>query len=440
MRRVGLIALLAALLSWTALVPLRPVALVLGAAAAERDLGSATPESVGVSAERLQRLDAAMKRFVDDARLAGVVTMLARRGKIVDVNTFGRKDATRADAMARDSIFRIYSMSKPITGIAMMLLYEEGKWRLDDPISRHIPEFGKLKVFTGDDGAGGMKTEDAARPMTMRELMTHSGGLAYGLGTANPVDRQYREMKVLDSSLPLQNMIDAMAKIPLLSQPGTRYSYSAAVDVQGYLVEKLSGQSFADFLQQRVFAPLGMKDTAFYVPKEKMGRLARIHTEDPAGGPLRLTDNRGALAGSGVSPDETVPPKGASGGAGLYSTIDDYMRFCQMLLDGGQLNGVRLLAPRTAEMIRSNHLRPEPLATMRAGTGWGMDFAVVMDPAAAGEPYSKGVFYWAGAAGTWFWIDPALDFAFVGMIQHSGRAIQEVQGVSRNLVYQAIMN
>ncbi len=423
----------------TSAAPLRP-AHIAAVVADARDLSSAQPDSMGVSSDRLQRLDAVMKRFVDDRRVAGVVTMLARHGKVVDVNSFGRKDITAADPIDRDSIFRIYSMSKPITGVAMMLLYEEGKWRLDDPVSRFIPSFTKLQVFAGEEPGGGIKIEPAARSMTMRELMTHSGGLAYGLTTTNAVTRQYRDMKVLDSSLPLQNMIDGVAKIPLLYQPGTRWAYSIAVDVQGYLVEKLSGMPFADFLQQRVFDPLGMKDTAFYVPREKMSRVAHVHTQDPEGSALRLADNRGVVTGSGVSADETVPPKGASGGGGLYSTIDDYMRFSQMLLDRGQLNGVRLLAPRTVEMIRDNHLRPEPLATFRPGTGWGMDFAVVMDPAQAGEPYSKGVIYWAGAAGTWFWIDPVSDFVFVGMIQHLGATGNEMQGVSRNLVYQALMN
>ena len=395
------------------------------------DLAAAPPESVGVSSERLKRLDAALKRLVDEGRLAGVVSLLARHGKIVHFSAAGKKDIRQPDALQKDSIFRIYSMTKPVTGVAMMMLYEEGKWRLEDPVSRYIPELSKLKVHAGENADGTPKLDDARRAMTMRELMTHTGGLAYGLGAANPVDRMYRETRVLDSSRPLQDMIDGLAKLPLLAQPGTRWSYSIAVDIQGYLVEKLSGQPFDEFLRARIFQPLGMKDTGFFVPKEKLARLALVHGEDPAGKLTAPDESRG---------DPTVKPLGPSGGGGLFSTAEDYLRFCQMLLNGGQLNGTRLLSPRTVTMMRTNHVQPEPLKTMRPGTGWGMDFSVVMDAAAAGEPYSDGAYHWYGIAGTWFWIDPLADFTFIGMMQHSNlRSAGEVHGLSRNLVYQAIV-
>ena len=223
-----------------------------------------------------------MKRLVDDKQVASLVTLVERHGKVVDFNAHGQLDVRKSDGAQKDSIFRIYSMSKPVTSVwplAMMILYsEEGKWQLNDPVSRYIPEFARLKVYTGKNDDGTPKLEDARRSMTMRELMTHTAGLGYVLSPNNPVDKMIIDQKVLDAGAPLQNMIDGLAKTPLLAQPGTRWSYSIAVDVQGYLVEKFSGQPFGEFARKRVFEPLGMKDTAFYVPQDKLARLALVHT------------------------------------------------------------------------------------------------------------------------------------------------------------------
>jgi CubicO group peptidase (beta-lactamase class C family) len=398
-----------------------------------RDLAVATPESVGVSSERLKRLDAGMQGLVTDGRLAGAVTLLTRHGKTVHVGVHGVKDIRSGAAMSRDAIFRIYSMTKPVTGVAMLMLYEEGKWRLEDPVSRFIPEFAKLKVWVGENPDGTPKLEDARRPMTMRELMTHSGGLAYGLVGGHAVDKLYLKAGVLDPRQPLQTLVDTIAGLPLVAQPGTRWSYSVAVDVQGYLVEKLSGQSFADFLRTRLFEPLKMSDTGFFVPKEKLSRLALIHGEDASGKLTAPDDSRG---------DPTQVPAAAFGGHGLFSTAADYARFCEMILGGGELGGSRILAPRTVEMWRTNHLPADLLKTVRAGSGWGLGPQVVMDAAAFGEPYSDGAANWWGIGGTWFWIDPVRDFAFVGMIQQSGRTllgVTQIHGLSRNLVYQSIL-
>jgi CubicO group peptidase (beta-lactamase class C family) len=395
-----------------------------------RDLGVATPESVGVSTERVHRIEAAMKKLVDDKQVAGLVTLLERHGKVVAFNAVGQKDVRKADPVQKDSIFRIYSMTKPLTGLAMMMLYEEGKWRIDDPVARYIPEFARMKVYTGKNEDGTPKLEDAKRSMTMRELMTHTAGLGYILSAGNPVDKMIIDGNVLNSAAPLKNMIDGLAKLPLLAQPGTRWSYSIGVDVQGYLVEKFSGMPFADFLRTRVFEPLGMKDTAFYVPPEKMSRLALVHNGGPNG--LVVDENR---------PDPAVIPLGPSGGGGLFSTAMDYARFCEMMLGGGQLNGVRIIAPRTVEMMRTNHVNPDPLKTMPQGTGWGMDFQIVMDAAAAGDSVPNGTYSWFGIAGTWFWIDPVDDLAFVGMVQHVNLGTTRgIHGLSRSLVYQSIMN
>jgi CubicO group peptidase (beta-lactamase class C family) len=397
-----------------------------------RDLAAAVPESVGVSTDRLRRLDAGMRGLVTDGRVAGIVSLLTRRGKTVHVGVHGVQDRATGAAMTRDSIFRIYSMTKPVTGVALLMLYEEGKWRLEDPVSRHIPEFARMKVWVGENPDGTPRLEDAQRSMTMRELLTHSGGLGYGLLGSHAVDKMYAKAKLYDSGQPLQALVSGIAALPLLAQPGTRWSYGAGVDVQGYLVEKFSGQSFAEFLRTRLFEPLGMKDTAFYVPQAKLPRLAQVHDDEGA---------RASAFSGGAAPTEA--PVAAFGGHGLYSTADDYARFCEMLLGGGELNGVRVLAPRTVEMWRTNHLGAEALKTVRDGTGWGLGPQVVMDAAAAGEPYSDGSATWWGIAGTWFWIDPVRDFAFIGMIQHSGRSllgVTQIHGYSRNLVYQAILD
>jgi len=397
---------------------------------APRDLAMASPESVGISPDRLKRLDAAMAKIVDDKQVVGLVTLRERHGKIVDFNAVGRRNASAPEPLQKDSIFRIYSMSKPVTGVAMMMLYEEGKWHLDDPVSRYIPEFAKLRVYLGKNDDGTPKVEDARRSMTMRELMTHTAGLGYVLQPNNPVDRMIIDGNILNSAAPLQAMIDGLGRTPLLAQPGTRWSYSIAVDVQGYLIEKFSGMPFADFARTRIFDPLGMKDTGFYVPKEKLARFSEVHTG--AGAALAIDANR---------PEPTNVPLGPSGGGGLFSTAADYARFCEMLLQGGQLNGVRLLAPRTVEMMRTNHVNPDPLKTMAAGTGWGMDFQVVMDAAAAGDSVPNGTFSWWGIAGTWFWIDPVNDIAFVGMVGHQNlQTTRPIHGLSRSLVYQAVVN
>ncbi len=403
------------------------------AEAVARDLETVDPAEVGLSAERLARLDAGMQAMVDDGKLAGVVTMLARHGKIAFVDVAGVQDIESQRPMARDSIFRIFSMTKPIVGVAMMMLYEEGKWRLNDPVARYIPEFADLEVYVEEHADGSLKLEAADHQMTMRELMTHTAGLSYSLDRRHPINRMFIDQQVRDPMLPLQTMIEKLAKLPLLAQPGTRWIYSSAVDVQGYLVEKLSGQPFADFLEERIFDPLGMVDTAFYVPPSNVSRHALRHSADDNG--RLVLDSRG-------EPFSTSPP-GPSGGGGLFGTADDYLRFTQMLLNGGELAGRRLLAPRTVEMMRTNHMSAEATANMsprRRGMGFGMDFMVYMDPAAAGEPHAPGAYYWLGIDGTWFWIDPELDFTFVGMIQHQGAAQREVHGLSRNLAYQAIVH
>jgi CubicO group peptidase (beta-lactamase class C family) len=401
---------------------------LLAGAAAAADLPTARPESVGMSTQRLGRLKSEMQALVDRNQLPGVVTMVAKDGKVVEFEVAGKRDLESGAPLQKDSIFRIYSMSKPITGVAMMMLFEEGKWQLNDPVSKHIPEFANLKVAKVNPQTGAVTQVAPDHAMTMRELMSHSGGLTYGVFGSTAVDKMYTEVNVLDRDATLQAMIDKLGKIPLLHQPGERWHYSVSVDVQGYLVEKLSGQPFPEFLKQRIFDPLGMKDTAFYVPPEKLNRFVSFYTYDK---------DRKFAPQPGV-PDFSKPPGAPSGGGGLVSTATDYMRFCQMLLNGGELDGHRLLSPLSVQLMRSNVL-PASARTMSPGTGFGLDFAVVEDPVAAGGYGGEGTFYWGGYAGTWFWIDPVYNLIVVGMIQHRGDGAPDVRGLSRNLTYQAIV-
>jgi CubicO group peptidase (beta-lactamase class C family) len=408
------------------------------APAATHDLPSASAESAGMSAERLARLASGMKELVDQGKLAGAVTMVSRHGKVVEFDAAGKRDIAANAPMQKDSIFRIYSMSKPITGVAMMILFEEGKWQLNDPVAKYIPEFAKLKVY-GTDANNNVVMKDQAHPVTMRELMSHSGGFTYGFFSNTPVDKLQLEADVLNPNNTLDEFIKRVAKLPLNSQPGTEWHYSISVDIQGYIVQKLSGMPFDEFLEKRIFKPLGMVDTGFYVPKEKLGRFAEFYSYDKDGKMLVVGPH------DGLNHDFSAKPALSSGGGGLVSTATDYMRFCQMLLSGGQLDGVRILSPLTVELMRTNIL-PPTVPILAPGAGFGLDFAIYTDPAAAGGYYGKGSFWWGGAAGTWFWIDPVNDLIVVGMIQQVAGtgaaptgAIPDVRGLSHAWTYQAIV-
>jgi CubicO group peptidase (beta-lactamase class C family) len=392
------------------------------------DLGSSRPESVGMSSQRLGRLTSEMKALTDGGLVPGVVTMVAKDGKVVHFEAAGKRELENGSPMKKDTIFRIYSMTKPITGVAMMILLEQGKWQLNDPVSKHIPEFANLQVAKVDPASGAVTNVPPNHPMTMRELMSHSAGLTYGVFGGTPVDKAYVDNKVFDRTQPLKTMIERMGKVPLMFQPGERWHYSLSVDVQGYIVEKLSGQTLPEFMQQNIFAPLKMVDTAFHVPPEKLDRFAEFYLRDKDG---KFSKH--------PAEDYTKPPVFASGGGGLVSTASDYMRFCQMLLNGGQLDGQRILSPLSVKLMRTNAL-PESARTFSPGTGFGLDFAVVEDPAAAGGYYGKGTYFWGGFAGTWFWIDPVYNLIVIGMIQQRDGGNQtDFRPLSRSLTYQAIV-
>jgi CubicO group peptidase (beta-lactamase class C family) len=399
------------------------IALTARGSALDADITLAPPESVGFSATGLKAYGDALKALVDEQRLAGVTTLVARRGKVVMFDAFGYQDLDAKKPMARDTIFRIASMTKPIVGVAMMMLWEQGKWTLDDPVARHIPEFEDLKV------AGSNGPVPQAHPMTMRELMSHTAGF--------DVSAPYSKLGIPDTTKPLQAMIDALARLPLPVQPGTDWRYGPVVNIQGYLVERMSGQTLDEFLRTRLFEPLKMTDTGFWVDPSKRGRVTRVYT---------YGDDKKVVTAPNQS-DPTRKPVFLSGSGGLLSTTEDYWRFAQMLLNGGELDGARILQPKTIELMRTNVLADGVMVDLygpkEPGIGFGLDFAIVMDPAAAKTPRGRNTFYWGGAFGTWFWIDPTNDVIVVGMIQNVNGSVPTgmtppLRTLSPNMVYGAL--
>ena len=385
----------------------------------------ADPASLGFSKSGLDALDARLKQSVTDGDTAGMTYILIRHGQVAAFKTVGQQ--TPDKPMALDSLFRIYSMSKPITGVAMMQLYEQGKWRLDDPITKYAPELANLKVLTWDKDGKAVSGADGKpvlaspkKPATMRQLMSHTAGFAYGLSGDDPANKAFRDERVLGSR-DLDEMMTKIANIPLLYEPGAKWSYSVAVDIQGYLVQKLSGQKFGDYLKAHVFGPIGMTDTAFYVTPDRKPRFAEVYHWDRDQNRLVMNTPRTDRGGF------EDPGRLESGGGGLVGSTHDYARFCQMLLNKGEIGGRRILKSETVKLMAENHIgglhvavdgtRPQPGAE---AVRFGLDFAVYVDPKSAGLPYGNGTFYWGGAAGTWFWIDPVNDLAFVGMIQMQG--------------------
>ena len=405
------------------------------------DMTLVKPESVGFSAERLERLHAYMKQVIDAKELSGMVTILARHGEVVDYWNYGERDMASGTPMTKDTIFRDFSMTKPVTGVAMMILYEQGKWLPSDPIAKFIPEFAHLKVYKGTDADGKMVLVDPEHPPTMAELMSHTAGFTYGFFGDTPVDKMYRDANIFQSKN-LKEFIDKLAAIPLTYQPGKGWTYSVSMDIEGYIVEKLSGQSLPDFIRDNIYKPLGMKDAGFFVPAEKRSRFATLYVNDDQG-KMKAEDGKGF--GGTYSEQPGMP----SGGGGMVSTAEDYYRFASMLANGGELDGKRILGPASVLLMSSNHLAPELLTgqfgigmmQMRRGFGYGYNCAVEYDPQAANLPDGKGTFLWDGAAGTWFWIDPANDVVFVGMIQRQlSKFSPNVEFESRALVYQALVD
>jgi CubicO group peptidase (beta-lactamase class C family) len=384
---------------------------------------TASPQSVGFSSAGLGELNKAMHALVDEQKLAGVTTLVARHGKVVHFDAYGKRDLTGGAPMEKDTIFRIASMTKPICGVAMMMLWEEGKWKLTDRVDQHIPEFKGLKVKAKDGSL-----VDQVKPMTMAQLMSHTAGFG--------VNADYEGQNFGQGDL--QDMIDKLAKLPLYTQPGSAWDYGPVVSIQGYVVEKLSGMTLDRFLESRLFGPLGMADTGFWVAPEKAGRVAKVNTYKD-----------GKIVQAPTQGDPTRKPTLLSGSGGLLSTTEDYWRFAQMVGNGGQANGKRYLKASTIKLMRTNVLQPGVMVDLygpnQPGVGFGLDFAVLEDPAAAKSPQGLDSFYWGGAFGTWFWIDPTNDLVFVGMIQNlqgsvPGAGTPAVREITPRLTYAALTN
>ena len=410
------------------------VALTVTASALAQGLPNATPESVGMSGARLQRLSAAMKRAVDDEKLAGVVTLVARKGKVVHHETFGQLDREAHVPMPKNAIFRIASMSKAITTTAAMLLVEEGKLLLDDPVSKFIPAFKKTMVMAPPSTTSGPEVASvpARREITIRDLMTHTSGLSYGSGA---LEAQYKAANVYmwyfaDKDEPIAATIERLATLPFASQPGERYVYGFSTDVLGVVVERASGMSLDEFFRTRIFAPLKMVDSSFYLPADKASRFATVYSAGPGG----LT--RAPKEGMGQGDYVTGPRKSFSGGAGVLSTAADYARFLQMLLNGGELDGVRLLGPKSVQLMTSNHVGT---LYQDGRFGFGLGFEIVEHVGRSGRPGSVGEFGWGGAYFTKFWVDPVEKLVAVFMTQLLPSGGSSLQDQFRVLVNQAVV-
>ena len=389
-------------------------------------LPSAAPESMGFSAARLEQLKTALNGEIERQKLPGAVVMIARRGKVVYFDSLGKLDPARDVPMERDSIFRIYSMTKPIVSVALMMLVEQGRLLLSNPITSYMPELAALKVAVEKDGT--VEYAPLARPITVHDLLRHTAGFTYQFMGATPIHQQYAAAGLFARGLSNPDFIKALAEIPLTRQPGTAWAYSHATDVVGRIVEIVSGQTLGAHLQERIFGPLGMVDTAFHVPESQHHRIAEPFAKDPdAGVPISLFDLRS-------------PAPHEMGGAGLASTAADYARFMQMMLSGGALGAVRLISPKTVEQMTSDHLGNIPISgdLIPVGHGFGLGFAVRQQTGVVPITGSAGMYYWAGLAGTSFFIDPKEELHAQLMIQQPGRR-DYYRTLFRELVYAALV-
>jgi CubicO group peptidase (beta-lactamase class C family) len=402
------------------------------------------PEEVGLSSSRLARIGDHMKRYIDAGKIAGTLTLVARRGQVAYLEPLGHLEIERRRPVTADAVWRIYSMTKPITSVGLMMLYEEGRFQLDDPVHRFIPSWQNLRVFVGGNYPT-FKTAPVERPMTIRDLLSHTSGLTYGFMERTNVDAAYRQLGVADqtrSGYTLQDMVETLAELPLEFSPGARWNYSVATDVVGHLIEVISGQRLDAYLRERILDPLGMRDTGFVLQDEQVARFAANY-ERQGDGSLKMIDN----------PEESSYHKRSffSGGGGLLSTAPDYFRFTSMLQNMGELEGIRLLGRKTVELMTMNHLPGgqdlTDLAqagmfteTAYAGVGFGLGFSVAQSPARAQILGSAGEFAWGGAASTAFWIDPAEDLIVIFMTQLMPSSSYPLRRELRVLTYASLVD
>jgi CubicO group peptidase (beta-lactamase class C family) len=402
-------------------------------------------QAAGMSARRLERIRPAMQAYVDRGVYAGISTLIARRGKVVDARQFGWRDKEAGSPMTADAIFRLYSMTKPIVCVGLMTLLEEGRFRLIDPLAKYVPAFGAVKVMETDGSL-----VDPARPIVLRDLVTHTSGLTYHFVEDSPLGKMYDKGKLLDARSSLEAAIDDLARLPLAFQPGSRWRYSVGIDVVARVIEVISGRPLGAFLHERVFEPLRMADTGFWVPPEKRDRVAAMY-----GRPDLLTDGvtvSSELAAWAMGVNDRLdvsktypvdaPDVFLRGGHGLFSTIGDYFRFAQMLANGGELDGVRILGRKTIEFMHSNHVPPALLpldigGLPLLGYGFGLGSRVLMDVVQSGAPGSAGEFGWSGAAKTHYWVDPKEELVGLFMTQ-SMMSFDLPELDLRVLAYQAI--
>ncbi|HKB83534.1 MAG TPA: serine hydrolase domain-containing protein [Burkholderiales bacterium] len=400
------------------------------------DLPTASPEALGFSSQRLARIGPVINGEIEKGQYPGAVILVARKGKVVYFDTFGQLDPASGKPMPKDAIFRLYSMTKPYTSVAAMMLMEEGKLRLTDPVSRYIPAFANLQVSVPatDPYTGATKYVNvpADREVNIQDLLRHTSGFVYGPYTSHPkVKELYAKEGVDWKDVTPAEQIERLAKVPLAHQPGTTFEYSLSVDVLGRVIEAISGMTLSQFLQERIFMPLAMTDSAFIVPPEKRDRLAQPFATDKATNtPINLLD-------------VTLPQKNDAGGAGSVGTAADYARFLQMLINGGHLDGVRLLSPTTVRYMTADHLGPDikfsGVTTLPAGTGFGLGFAVRRETGRFEVTGNAGEYYWAGAAGTGFYVDPTEELICVWMTQgQPGMARRYDRYLFKQMVYQAI--
>ena len=399
-------------------------------------LPTAEPEDVGLSASRLERLDRVMQGYVDREEVAGVVSLVARRGKVVHFSTFGQRDREGGAPMRHDTIFRIASMTKPIASVALMMLYEEGHFQLRDPISRWIPEFSEMQVATPatyqELGRSRYRMVQAAQPITVQHLLTHMAGLPNTYrGITKPEFDQIAPGQ--ESGDTLEDFVGRLAQLPLNFHPGTAWEYGRATDVVGRLVEIISGQSFDRFLQERIFGPLGMTDSHFFLPDSKLDRFAALYR--PEGPGLALVEGP-----TEKSRFVRRPHSYFSGAGGLVSTARDYFRFQQMMLNGGELDGVRILGRKTVEFMTVNHAGDHEVWLIGPGHGFGLGYAVVQDPGTTAMPYSVGSFFWWGAFNTTFWVDPEEELIGILLTQLRPYTHLNIRQDLATLTYQAIID
>lgn len=399
-------------------------------------------KSAGFSTERLARIDRLLQeKYIGPGRMPCAQVLIARKGEVIHQSVLGQRDVERGVKLTEDTVFRIYSMTKPVACVALMTLVEEGLIALDDPVAKHIPAWKDLGVFAA--GVDPFMTTPPVRPMQVVDLMRHTSGLTYGFQNRTNVDAAYRKLKVeeMHGGHDLETFIALLAKLPLDFSPGEAWNYSVATDVVGYLVQKIAGKPLSQVLQERIFDPLKMVDTGFFVREDQQARFAACYNATPQGG-LKLQDD------PATSP-YLKPPALESGGGGLVSTAADYMRFANMLVNGGKLDGERILSPMTVRLMASNHLpggkdltelsRSLFSESTNAGVGFGLGFAVVFDPPKTLIPCSKGEFYWGGAASTAFWVDPVEEVTAVFMTQVLPSSTYPIRRELRTLVYSALM-